>query len=119
MIQSWEGALSSFVIGVIAVLLAALGIVYGVHAVVRHGQEAYQIRDCLENNGPVQTWRSLDKETFYIICQLDKGLFGLLAATKDGFEKTAFVRNLGTWKDTIEYLSRIATKWTQGLPWIK
>ena len=90
------------------------------HAENKHGQEAIDIRQCLEKNGPYQIWRSLaDPNTFYQICQLPDGRWGLQAIIKEGekrVEKTAFIKGDGSWKALLEYLNRIATPFKGKLP---
>lgn len=89
------------------------------HAVQRHGADAEAIRKCLDENGPFQVWRTLDGETFYRLCQLDDGRWGLQAITKEGstwYEKTAFIRGDGSWKALTDYLQRFATRYTGALP---
>lgn len=105
-------------IGIVILLIGITSIIYGMHAVVRHGQDALNIRQCIEKNGPVQIWRSLDKSTFYLLCQLDKGIYGLLAAAADGHEKTAFIPKSGAWNEVIEYIRNLGTRYTGPLPWL-
>ncbi len=100
-------------------LLASITVVVHAHAVQRHGAEAEAIRACLDQNGPYQHWRAFDRETFYRICQLEDGKWGLQAITKVGeqwHEKTAFIRGNGSWRALMEYLQRIGTRFTGPLP---
>lgn len=101
------------------VLLMAAAVVVHAHAVERHGAEAEAVRKCLENKGPYQLWRSRDSNTFYRLCELDDGRWGLQAILKEGnvwHEKTAFIRGDGSWKALMEYLQRFATRYTGSLP---
>lgn len=101
-----------------AILLAAVIIVQA-HAVQRHGADAEAIRKCLDNKGPQQLWRARDGATFYRLCQLDDGRWGLQSIVKEGevwYEKTAFIRGDGSWKALMDYLQRFATRYTGTLP---
>ncbi|KAA3645355.1 MAG: hypothetical protein DWQ07_12875 [Chloroflexi bacterium] len=103
----------------IGFLLAGIVVINGRHAVDRHGAEATAIRTCIDNNGPTQIWMSRDKRTFYQICQLEDGRWGLQAIIKKGqewFEKTAFVKGDGSWQALMRYLGNIATKYNGTLP---
>lgn len=99
-------------------ILAAMGVIAQPHAVDRHGGEATQIRKCLDRNGPAQVWMSRDKSTFYLLCQIERGIYGIQAVNKDGVEKTAFVPGIGTWAKVIEYLTGFATRYSGVLPWL-
>lgn len=87
------------------------------HAIARHGNDAWTVRTCLDNNGPVQVWRAFDKATYYLICQTGNQEYGIQPVAKDGGEKTAFIK--GAWNDTIKYLSKFGTRFNGPLPWIK
>lgn len=87
------------------------------HAVMKHGNDALAVRNCLDNNGPVQVWRTFDKATYFLICKTGDREFGIQPVTKDGFEKTAFIK--GAWNDTMKYLGKLGTKFTGQLPWIR
>jgi hypothetical protein len=102
-----------------AALLAAASVVVHSHAVSRHGADAEAIRKCLDNNGPYQTWRSFDGDTFYRLCRLEDERWGLQAITKEAgewHEKTAFIRGDGSWKSLLEYLHKLGTRFTGPLP---
>lgn len=93
-------------------------IIHG-HAVERHGADAKAIRECLDGKGPYHLWRANDGETFYRLCQLDDGRWGLQAIIKKGsdwHEKTAFIRGDGSWRALMDYLQRFATRFTGSLP---
>lgn len=100
-------------------LVAALMIIIHDHAVARHGADAKAIRECLDGKGPYQLWRANDGETFYRLCHLDDGRWGLQAIIKKGgdwHEKTAFIRGDGSWRALMDYLQRFATRFTGSLP---
>lgn len=100
-------------------LLATITVVVQDHAIERHGADARAIRECLDNKGPFQIWRARGGETFYRLCQLDDGRWGLQAIVKEGdvwYERTAFIRGDGSWKALMKYLQRFATRYTGTLP---
>ena len=101
----------------LAVLVAAVAVLPQVHAELRHGSDALSIRQCLDQRGPQQVWRSNDRTTFYRLCQLDDGRWGLQAAIWDKVldrlvEKTAFVKGEGSWSELTQYLAKFATRYT-------
>lgn len=97
----------------LGLLVVFAAVILGAHAVMRHGAEAGEIRQCLKDNGPYLTFRNkFDKDTYYYVCRLGDNKFGLqaLKKTKDGlFEKTAFIKGSGTIREVLEYLAKIAT----------
>lgn len=97
-------------------LIILLAVVLSTHAVIRHGIEAEQIRKCLDKNGTYIVFQNIyDKDTFYKICRMDNGKFGLQAVIKTAkgvFEKTAFIRGTGTWQELVDYMKNIATRYT-------
>lgn len=104
-------------------MLAAASIVpiqTSLHAVARHGDDALAIRACIENKGPAMKFKSLkDPFTFYLVCQLDDGRWGLQALIKDAgkyFEKTAFVKGEGTLGELLDYMGKLATRFKGELP---
>ena len=99
--------------------LAALGVRLGSHAVEKHGVEALTIQECLDRKGPYMVYRSFEKDRFYLICELRNRIFGFQVVDKVGEEVTAFKRFEGTWKQTVEYLSRFGDRYKGPLPWLK
>lgn len=107
----------------LAVLLSAAItaglLLYKVHdADLKHGPEAEDIRRCLEDKGPFMVFASRDKSTFYFLCEISKGVWGVQARAKDGGERTVFIPKDGSWKEVVKYLERFATKYKGKLPWI-
>lgn len=100
----------------VALAVTALGVTTTPHA-EKH-PEANEIRNCLDNNGPFMVMKHLADPTFFLICQLNDGRFGIQPVTEDGFEKTAFVKFEGTWNQTMNYLGKFATRFTGKLPWL-
>ena len=75
----------------LAVIVAA-AVVYGTHAVARHGTQAEQVRECMSSNGPIQRWRYEDNNRIVSVCQLDNGKFGIMV-TERTREVTSFIKN--------------------------
>jgi hypothetical protein len=75
-------------------LLAALllAVIYGTHAVARHGTEADMVRECVERGGTIQRWAYHDNSRIISVCQLDDGRFGIMI-TERLKEVTSFVKN--------------------------
>jgi len=90
-----------------------------VHAVAGH-PEAKLIEKCLNDMGGqgVMNFKSkLDKDTWYTVCKLPDGRWGLAAFDKSlKFNKTAFVKGNGSWKELMDYLLKIATKINKTIP---
>lgn len=100
------------------VLFAALGVKTHLHAEARHGNTALAVRKCLEDNGPAAFFKARGDSTFYILCQMSKDRFGIQVVSKDGHEKTTFVRGMGTWRETQNYLRSFADVFRGQLPWL-
>lgn len=98
--------------------VSAQGVVLGNHATQKH-PEAADIRNCLDDKGPYMVYKHKFSPTWYLLCEVGNGLWGLQAVAEDGAEKTAFSPGEGTWRDMMDYVNRFATKWKQGLPWIQ
>ena len=96
---------------------------YQPHAVERHGADALEIRKCLDDKGGAEDiWRSFDKNTFYLWCQLPDGRWGFMAIIQDTFdrlwyESTSFVKGDGTREALIRYLEKFGTKFNGPYPW--
>ena len=50
---------------------------YSAHAVERHGNDAWEVRRCLENNDPLQVWTSMKDSRVFNVCKLPDGRFGI------------------------------------------
>lgn len=83
--------------------------------------EAQSIRDCLDNNGPYQVWRSLDKMQFFFICQFEPGRWGIQIVRGDNAdEQTAFQPDgCDTLGKLVNWLTRQAVRYTGKIPWLK
>ena len=95
-------------------------IALGSHSTGRHGSDAVRIRECLERNGPVQTWQQDDDPSIHIFCvEMEPrpcGKIGILIAQVwpsivqgcDYRERTSFVPRDGSPEKVRDYLSRFA-----------
>jgi hypothetical protein len=97
-------------------LLAALllAVIYGTHAVARHGTEADAVRECMSSNGPIQRWRYPDNNRIVSVCQLPDGKFGI-QVTERLREVTSYIKNRMSRLEQVEtYLrNRGAVKYWQ------
>lgn len=85
-----------------ALVLAA--VVYGVHAYERHGAIADQVRQCLENQGPVLQVQNPITGRIAKACPLD-GRFGIQILEQDGeHEVTSFKNKSKTIDQLLQYL---------------
>lgn len=105
-------------LSLILIVAFAFGVVYGTHAVTKHGQDALDIRRCLDLNGPNQIRKSFDGSTFYLVCLLDDGRTGIEPVDETGYEKSAFVPRDGSWKAVQRYLDQFSTIYKGKLPWL-
>ena len=93
------------------------------HAVERHGSDALAIRKCLnDKDGASQIWRSYDKRTYYLWCQLPDGRWGFMAIVRDAvdrlwYESTSFVKGDGTMGALLKYMEKFGTKFNGPYPW--
>ena len=107
----------------ILIVFLALGVIYTAHAVEHHGADAIAVRKCLDDQGPYMVLKSRFDPTFYLLCKLESGLFGIQAVNeKGGWERTSFIK--GTWKDIQKYFQMgtdnpNATLFTKKVPWLK
>ena len=96
---------------------------YQSHAVERHGSDALAIRKCLNDKGGAdQIWRSLDKKTFYLWCQLPDERWGFMAILQDAvdrlwYESTSFVKGDGTMANLLKYMEKFGTRFNGPYPW--
>ncbi len=96
---------------------------YQPHAVERHGSDALAIRQCLNDRGGAdQIWRSFDKKTFYLWCQLPDERWGFMAIVQDAvdrlwYESTSFVKGDGAMANLLKYMEKFGTKFNGPYPW--
>ncbi len=106
-----------------AILVTAAGkLLLTAHATDRHGAEARQVRECLERNGPVQTWQQNDDPSVRIFCVelepepcsrwgiLIAQLWPSVVAGCSMRERTAYIPRDGTPGRVTQYLERFATR---------
>jgi hypothetical protein len=74
------------------VLMAVLMITvaYGAHALEKHGSDAQAVRQCMENNDPLEMWTKMTDGRVFWVCLLDDGRFGIMI-TDGNKEVTSFV----------------------------
>ena len=96
---------------------------YQPHAVERHGSDALAIRKCLNDKGGAdQIWRSFDKRTFYLWCQLPDERWGFMAIVQDAvdrlwYESTSFIKGDGTMANLLKYMEKFGTRFNGPYPW--
>lgn len=74
------------------------------HALERHGNEAVMVKQCLDQNGPLQIWQQPNGRVAKV-CQLDNGQYGILIEDANGNNITAFVKNKSrTLQQVMQYL---------------
>lgn len=89
---------------IVPLLILMAVIIYGQHAVAKHGQDAVLVRQCMENKGPMQMWVMPDGRVENI-CRLDDGRIGIMVT--DGFhEVTSFIKNKMTRLSQVEQYLR-------------
>lgn len=96
---------------------------YQPHSVQRHGEDALAIRQCLNDKGGAdEIWRSFDKKTFYLWCQLPDGIWGFMAIVQDvidrlWYESTSFIKGDGTRDALLNYMRKFGTRFNGPFPW--
>jgi hypothetical protein len=95
----------------------------GDHAVAKHGEEAAQIQECLDSNGPNQVWKftSHRRDNHFIQCaEMDDDFWGIRIIEKlrngNYRERTSFVVKDGTWTQLKEYVTARAERFLGPLP---
>jgi len=107
-------------LSIVLILVAfAVGVTLSAHAVQRHGAEAEAVRRCMDKNGPTLVFKNRVDPTYYLMCQLDNGKWGIQAVDESGNEKTAFVPRDGLYKSVRAYIDQFATRYNGQLPWLK
>ncbi len=108
---------------IIAVIKTIPPIQYQPHSVQKHGADALAIRKCLnDKSGVDEIWRSSDKKTFYLWCQLPDGRWGFMAIVQDAidrlwYESTSFIKGDGTRDILLNYMRKLATRFNGPFPW--
>ena len=103
---------------VFAIAWSALPVIFGSHAVDKHGDDARAVRRCMMDDGPQMVYQVQD--TYYLICKLADGRFGLQAVKRGAYklyhELTAFVKGNGTIDELMAYMQRIGANPVSELP---
>jgi putative hemolysin len=96
---------------------------YQPHSVEKHGADALAIRKCLHDKGGAnEIWRSSDRKTHYLWCQLPDGRWGFMAVVQDAvdrlwYESTAFIKGDGTKDALLNYMRKFGTRYNGPYPW--
>lgn len=98
---------------ILILLLLAVAVAATAHAVMKHGEQAKLIRQCLDNGGPHSVWAAMESTNkFFQACQLNDGRYGIriIERVKAGWrERTSFIVKDGTLTQLKEYLTARAT----------
>ena len=94
----------------LALLVLVAAIIYGTHAIEKHGSQAQAVRDCIANGGTMQLWVNPQTGRQAEVCQLPTGKFGI-HVTRYGREVTSFIKNKLTKISQVErYLENVGYK---------
>lgn len=94
-------------------------VIFGAHAVAKHGSDAEAVRRACNDNGHYQLWQALERPgKYYRVCKVDTGVFGLqiVECTARGIrERTSFIPGksqlpAGSMARVIEYVSAKAVQ---------
>lgn len=104
----------------LAVLVGLAGrVLLTSHATERHGSEAVQIRQCIQRNGPMETWARKDNPNVqYWLCGLPDGRWCHMIVESfpsrnqgvDWRERTSFCAKQGRYQQAIRYLQKWAVR---------
>lgn len=83
---------------VLMVGAATIGLAYS-HGTVKHGTEADQVRQCLNDHGHMQLWSHDDWEHKARVCEVEPGVFGVQIVKLIA----------GKWEEITAYIPRQAT----------
>lgn len=89
--QSGPGGLIAFCLLLLIVSILS-AIVLNSHAFDRHGDQAWEVRNCISGGGTIDTWINPDTSRLAHICQIESNRFGI-QIEKAGREITSFVKN--------------------------
>jgi hypothetical protein len=88
--------------------IVIVAIVFGAHAIIKHGADAQLVRQCMSEGRNIQTWEDSFGRKIQV-CEIEPGLWGLMVSERvDGAwkEVTSFVkRNAKTLADVEHYIS--------------
>jgi len=108
------------VLGLLLAVLLISAALPASHAVIRHGDDALAVRQCLRERGPALVFRDrVERDKYYLMCELPDGRWGL-QVVKDLKtrlqEITSFIRRDPTFQGVKTYIERHATRYTGPLP---
>ena len=86
---------------ILLLAILAMAVVYGSHAVIKHGIEAEQVRECINKGGGIQLWKNSDTGRQAEVCLLPDGKFGV-QVTRFKKEVTSFIKNKMTRIEQVE-----------------
>jgi hypothetical protein len=91
---------------VIGLAITSAQVVYGTHAVERHGVTVVDdVRNCLSNNGPAMTLHNPDTGRDASVCEISPGVWGVMITAAD-HEITAFKKDkMSKLNQVIRYLN--------------
>lgn len=78
------------ILGIIIAL--AITVSYNAHAGVKHGDDAWEVRNCIQKGGTIDIWINPDTNRQAHVCQIENGKFGIQIQI-DGREITSFIKN--------------------------
>lgn len=98
---------------VAGLLFAGLQVVTHDHAIIRHGNDAEQVRKCASSNSPFMIWQKFNSDRYHCLYDMPDGRVGdqisqLEQRTGLWHEITSFIFDMGL-PGVIDYLSREAT----------
>ncbi len=91
--------------------LLTIAVLWGAHAVARHGDEAQQVRSALSCNGPSEVWRFRSwrrQKQAIVTCELPDGRWGLSIIERVWYglkERSSYIVKDGTRSQLWEYVS--------------
>lgn len=91
---------------IFCVLFVATNAIHGLsfHAIEKHGDEAFLVRQCMEHRGAIQEWLQSNGRIARV-CELADGRFGIEIVDQAGENVTAFIKNkLRTLEQVEQYL---------------
>ena len=75
------------------------------HADEKHGSEAQEVRDCIDNIGPLHSFFNPNTGRFADVCLISNYRFGIKITEETGEEVTAFIKNkMTTIKQVLRYI---------------
>lgn len=82
----------SFKFLLFAGLLLLAAMLYGTHAIERHGEDALAVRECVERGGGIELWYNPETMRQAEVCLMPDGKFGV-QVSRFNREVTSFVKD--------------------------